>query len=416
MRKVCFATNLLRQHVMSDLRPYICTSRDCAQAEVTYASRTDLILHLESHAPEHALFVEHDCARIYANSPDKLRCPICQEKLLEVTSHGRGIHISRHMEEIAFLVVSKSYEEWEFYSDSSRGRPAPELGAGANRSTSGQPVSEKEQDVSPCSNQIGSFAEPSLDRTSPCGRIFTEPKISEGVGVSAKYRGWVFFDDPLRSPSISKASLRTPGPYWCTFESLESCSKRFCSKSDWKRHENSRHYQMETWRCHAQNLENSGFDCATLYHRKEEFRRHLQSSHSMDDDAIHRNCEAYRIGRKNQTRFWCGFCERLVDLNKKGPEARDERFDHIASLHFSNGQTMYDWRPVAMPMPRRDSRHQLQLMTLDTQQGPIQVPVDVTAASKVADEKRKRRATVAHRFRQRRVKKEGGAFYKYRQT
>ncbi|KAL8714581.1 MAG: hypothetical protein Q9220_001529 [cf. Caloplaca sp. 1 TL-2023] len=47
-----------------------------------------------------------------------------------------------------------------------------------------------------------------------------------------------------------------------------------------------------------------------------------------------------------------------------------------------------------------------QIMTLDTDQGPIQVPVDVQAASKVADEKRKRNATASHRFRQRRKEKE----------
>lgn len=47
-----------------------------------------------------------------------------------------------------------------------------------------------------------------------------------------------------------------------------------------------------------------------------------------------------------------------------------------------------------------------QLMTLDTGHGPIQVPIDVQAASKVADEKRKRNATASHRFRQRRKEKE----------
>ncbi|KAL8753591.1 MAG: hypothetical protein Q9199_004939 [Rusavskia elegans] len=47
-----------------------------------------------------------------------------------------------------------------------------------------------------------------------------------------------------------------------------------------------------------------------------------------------------------------------------------------------------------------------QMMTLDTDHGPIQVPVDVQAASKVADEKRKRNATASHRFRQRRKEKE----------
>ena len=47
-----------------------------------------------------------------------------------------------------------------------------------------------------------------------------------------------------------------------------------------------------------------------------------------------------------------------------------------------------------------------QMMTLDTENGPIQVPVDALAASKVADEKRKRNATASLRFRQRRKQKE----------
>ena len=42
-----------------------------------------------------------------------------------------------------------------------------------------------------------------------------------------------------------------------------------------------------------------------------------------------------------------------------------------------------------------------QLMTFDTDQGPIEVPVDVQAASKMADEKRKRDAGASTRFRQR---------------
>ena len=47
-----------------------------------------------------------------------------------------------------------------------------------------------------------------------------------------------------------------------------------------------------------------------------------------------------------------------------------------------------------------------QLLTLDTDQGPIQVPVDVQAASKMADDKRKRNAGASARFRQRRKEKE----------
>ena len=45
-------------------------------------------------------------------------------------------------------------------------------------------------------------------------------------------------------------------------------------------------------------------------------------------------------------------------------------------------------------------------MAMDTDHGMIPVPVDILAASKVADEKRRRNATASHRFRQRRKEKE----------
>ncbi|KAI9838494.1 MAG: hypothetical protein M1837_002452 [Sclerophora amabilis] len=48
----------------------------------------------------------------------------------------------------------------------------------------------------------------------------------------------------------------------------------------------------------------------------------------------------------------------------------------------------------------------VQLLTLATEHGPIQVPVDVQAASKMADDKRKRNAGASARFRQRRKEKE----------
>lgn len=46
------------------------------------------------------------------------------------------------------------------------------------------------------------------------------------------------------------------------------------------------------------------------------------------------------------------------------------------------------------------------MLTLSTQQGPVQLPVDVQAASRHADEKRKRNAGASARFRQRRKEKE----------
>ena len=55
------------------------------------------------------------------------------------------------------------------------------------------------------------------------------------------------------------------------------------------------------------------------------------------------------------------------------------------------------------------SQSSYQLLTLETQQGPRQIPVDVQAASKVADEKRKRNAGASARFRARRKQKEAEA-------
>ncbi|KAI9682109.1 MAG: hypothetical protein M1817_000163 [Caeruleum heppii] len=67
--------------------------------------------------------------------------------------------------------------------------------------------------------------------------------------------------------------------------------------------------------------------------------------------------------------------------------------------------------PVSVSPPYKSPASSLaqssyQLLTLDTDQGPIQVPVDVQAASKMADDKRKRNAGASARFRQRRKEKE----------
>ena len=46
------------------------------------------------------------------------------------------------------------------------------------------------------------------------------------------------------------------------------------------------------------------------------------------------------------------------------------------------------------------------MMTVEAENGPVEVPINVQAASKVADEKRKRNATASYRFRQRRKERE----------
>ena len=52
--------------------------------------------------------------KVYENT----ECLFCGQDKLHVEGSRRR-HIERHMEEVAFAIVSKPYEEWDFYSDSS---------------------------------------------------------------------------------------------------------------------------------------------------------------------------------------------------------------------------------------------------------------------------------------------------------
>jgi len=69
-------------------------------------------------------------------------------------------------------------------------------------------------------------------------------------------------------------------------------------------------------------------------------------------------------------------------------------------------QTTFDPNVFEVPSSSSTAQSQYRMMMLDTAQGPIQVPVDVQASSRVAKEKRKRNATASHKFRQRRKERE----------
>lgn len=144
-------------------------------------------------------------------------------------------------------------------------------------------------------------------------------------------------------------------PYGCTFM---NCGKQFGSKNDWKRHENSQHFQLETWRCDEEktprSMSNSlapNTPCAKVCYRKESFKDHLIKEHRVSDlSEVKEKLETCRIGRNCQSRFWCGFCKGLKDLKKRGVDAWTERFNHIDD-HFSgkNGlkkQSIKEWVPL----------------------------------------------------------------------
>lgn len=102
-------------------------------------------------------------------------------------------------------------------------------------------------------------------------------------------------------------------PYGCT---LLTCNKQFGSKNDWKRHENSQHFHLEMWRCDEEQLE--GVPCAKVCYRRQTFIEHLVESHKMPNDIAIASADRCRIGRNCRTRFWCGFCTKLVDLKSQG--------------------------------------------------------------------------------------------------
>lgn len=63
-------------------------------------------------------------------------------------------------------------------------------------------------------------------------------------------------------------------------------------------------------------------------------------------------------------------------------------------------------RHMSIPISSTAGQNVYQMMTLETTSGTVQLPVDVQAASRVADDKRRRNAGASARFRQRRKEKE----------
>ncbi|KAI9662103.1 MAG: hypothetical protein M1831_002799 [Alyxoria varia] len=139
-----------------------------------------------------------------------------------------------------------------------------------------------------------------------------------------------------------KHENRHKRPFGCTFD---NCKKRFGSKNDWKRHENSQHFQEELFRCDEPSKKLPNRPCAELLSTRDDFATHLARDHGlMDKRRISSLCGAKRIGRNGEKSFWCGFCCRITPLKATGLKAWDERFDHIGN-HFKDGKRIDEWLP-----------------------------------------------------------------------
>jgi hypothetical protein len=127
-------------------------------------------------------------------------------------------------------------------------------------------------------------------------------------------------------------------PYGCTYP---KCHKRFGAKSDWKRHENSQHFQLEAFRC-ARELP-TGVTCGELLHRQEAFKNHLETQHKVSPEALQEQIKLSRIGKNCQGSFWCGFCRVVIQLKNRRNAAWDERFDHIAHHFEKEKKSIDEW-------------------------------------------------------------------------
>ncbi|KAK9782522.1 hypothetical protein AB5N19_09100 [Seiridium cardinale] len=158
-----------------------------------------------------------------------------------------------------------------------------------------------------------------------------------------------------RRCELKKHMKRHEKPYGCTYE---GCNKRFGSKNDWKRHENSQHFLLEVWKCDFRATDKPAQVCGKVSHRRETFRQHLVNNHQLTADTAEKKLEECRVGRNCEANFWCGFCEEIIKIKRKGVDAWTERYNHIDDhLAGRNGllkKLMDDWQsvdPEAHPTP-----------------------------------------------------------------
>ncbi|GME48962.1 c2h2 type zinc finger domain protein [Neofusicoccum parvum] len=159
----------------------------------------------------------------------------------------------------------------------------------------------------------------------------------------------------------SKHRKRHTRPYGCTFS---KCFKKFGSKNDWKRHEGSQHFQVETWRCEHQ-VSHEAPKCAEIFYESKVFEKHLRDSHRIADQKhIDTELRTRRIGRNGQSRFWCGFCQRIIELKTRFVEAWEERFNHIDE-HFKLKRPITEWLDIEANKPKGEVEARMDRIDFD---------------------------------------------------
>ncbi|MCJ1265253.1 hypothetical protein MMC22_005128 [Lobaria immixta] len=156
-------------HVLQDIQPYVCTVEDCDEPMTQFNSRRAYILHeIRPHELKPEDFDSDLLERKLRESAAGV-CVFCGEQT-GGKDNNRQKHIGRHMEEIAFAVVRRPYEEWDFYSDSSD--PAhhdTKSDTQANTWTRARLLREIEVEMS-------QMTQTNSRRSEPDGRVFPLPR------------------------------------------------------------------------------------------------------------------------------------------------------------------------------------------------------------------------------------------------
>jgi len=134
-----------RHHVFADLRPYMCTFPECKDSDKTYRTRLRFVNHelkehrgrwiyhcaikdchetfndlraRINHIKTHPLGPVRSTPEVMANPVEGSDCLFCGKRI-EAGKLNLARHLGRHMEEISFAVITKTYEDWESYEHSS---------------------------------------------------------------------------------------------------------------------------------------------------------------------------------------------------------------------------------------------------------------------------------------------------------
>ena len=176
--------------------------------------------------------------------------------------------------------------------------------------------------------------------------VATSPSVSQETVSSAnaegdQHRCMECGKVKRRECDLRKHMKRHTRPYGCTFA---KCYKRFGSRNDWKRHENSQHFLSEMWRCSMPR--SNGQNCGLLSNDQQQFALHLFHAHSISPgkEKSAMVCRDMHIGREGHHHFWCGFCNELIEQEQGiQPGAWNVRFKHIGDHFDKDNLNIDDW-------------------------------------------------------------------------